>query len=167
LRVKYSPLRTEGTTQEAFEADHPGAAIFARETDDGAILLAAWPDRLVVAMQGAIHSSHLIEALREMRAAGLPATDEFTALIDISTFTGEIDWRDIWEVREVMPKGDSRTNKNAYVVRNPLFALVAKITSVLFPQTQNAAFPTQAEARQWLGWEISGTARTTHNLPPR
>ncbi len=142
-----------GTAQDDFAASHPGAAIFARETDDGAIMLAAWPDRLVVAMRGAIHSNCLIEALREMRAAGLPATDEFTALIDISTFSGEIDWNDIREIREIMPKGDSRTNKNAYVVRNPLFALIAKITSVLFPQTQNAAFPTQAEARLWLGWD--------------
>lgn len=141
------------TANENFAEENPGSAIFVRETDDGAIRLAAWPDRLVVAMVGAIHSEYLIEALREMRAAGLPASDTFTALIDLSAFTGEIDWKDIREVREVMPKGESRTNKNAYVVRNPIFALVAKITSVLFPQTQNAAFPTAAEARVWLGWK--------------
>lgn len=149
------------TAQESFAASHPGAAIFTRETDDGAIRVAAWPDHLVVAMVGAIHSKYLIEALRDMRAAGLPATDEFTALIDISAFTGEIDWKDILEVKEVMPKGGSRTNKNAYIVRNPLFALVAKITSALFSQTQNAAFPTQAEARLWLGWDETGDRGNT------
>lgn len=158
-----------GTAQEDFAASHPGAAIFARETDDGAIMVAAWPDRLAVAMVGAIHSEYLIEALREMRAAGFPASDSFTALIDLSAFSGEIDWKDIREVREVMPKGESRTNKNAYVVRNPIFALVAKITSVLFPQTQNAAFSTAAEARVWLGWaDRSGADATNRHqcMPP-
>lgn len=147
--------------QESFAAGHHGAAIFVREVDDGAIRVAAWPDHLVVVMVGAIHSKYLIEALQDMRVAGLPASDAFTALIDISAFTGEVDWRDIREVREVMPKGDSRTNKNAYVVRNPLFALVAKITAALFSQTQNAAFPTQAEARLWLGWDEADHSGST------
>ncbi len=142
-----------GPAQQAFAEKHSGAAVFARETDDGSIVLAAWPHRLAVKMSGAITSDYLLEVLREMRAAGLPASDSFSALIDLSDFTGDVDWKDIRQVTDIMPKGDSKTNKNAYVVRNRIFALIAKITSALFAQTEHAAFPSEAEARAWLGWE--------------
>jgi hypothetical protein len=52
-----------------------------------------------------------------------------------------------------MPKGDSTTNKNAYVIRNPLWMAIAKITAAYFPSTECAAFTAEAEARTWLGWE--------------
>ncbi len=140
-----------------FAEKYPGAAIFGREADDGSVLVAAWPDRLVVRMAGAIHSTKLIEALQDMRAAGFPASDAFSALIDLSTFTGEVDWQDIRQVKEIMPKGDSMTNKNAYIVRNRIFALTAKITSALFSQTEHVAFNTEKEALAWLGWDQPAT----------
>lgn len=141
------------STLQAFAQRYPDAKIFVYQQSDGAIMAAAWPDRLVVNIDGGVHSRDLIEVLRQVRAAGCPASDAFSALIDLSTFTGEIDWNDIREVKEVMPKGDSMTNKNAYIVRNRIFAMTAKIISALFTQTEHAAFRSEAEARQWLGWD--------------
>jgi hypothetical protein len=88
-----------------------------------------------------------------MRAAGHLVSDQFNALIDLTEFTGVIDWDEIRKISEVMPKGASRTNKNAYLVHDTFLAMVAKITSVLFPQTECAAFTTENEARAWLGWD--------------
>ena len=141
------------TTRAAFADKHAGAKIFVYQQSDGSVMAAAWPDRLVVNIDGGVHSRDLIAVLRQVRAAGLPASDAFSALIDLSTFTGEIDWNDIRQVKDVMPKGDSMTNKNAYIVRNRFFAMAAKIVSGLFTQTEHVAFTTEEEARRWLGWK--------------
>ena len=57
------------------------------------------------------------------------------------------------QITEVMPKGENRSNKNAYVVRNDMFAMLAKINVALFPDTHHATFKTEEDARAWLGWE--------------
>jgi hypothetical protein len=141
------------TTREEFTARHPGAAIIVREDRDGAVMLAVAPHRLVFAIEGAVASEHIVGALRDARDAGLLLNDEFSALADFSNFTGVFDWKIIPQISEVMPKGDCRTNRNAYVVRNTMFMVLAKVNAALFPKTQHAAFKTEAEARAWLGWE--------------
>lgn len=101
---------------------------------------------------GAIPSGVLIGALLDTRAAGHFVSDAFSALIDLSRFTGAIDWEEIKQIGGIMPKGDCTTNKNAYVVRDEYLAMVAKITGALFPHTECASFRCDAEARTWLGW---------------
>ena len=141
------------TPQQAFAAANAGAAIFMRQRATGLVLLAVSPGRVVLTIAGAIASEHIVGVLRDADIAARLGSDTFRALIDISDFSGTIDWRDIQEIGAVMPKGDSRTNRNAYVVRNPLWLAVAKITAAFFRQTECAAFPSAAEARAWLGWE--------------
>jgi hypothetical protein len=138
---------------KVFAANNPGAAVFARGTAANHIMLAASPHRLVLCTKGAINSEHLVALLGEMRAAGHLASDDFSALIDLTGFTGAIDWDEIKKISTVMPEGDSRTNKNAYVVHNSFLAMVAKISAALFPKTECAAFSTVKEARKWLGWD--------------
>ena len=139
--------------QKVFAANNPGAAVFSRGTAAAHILLAVSPHRLVFAIKGAINSEHLIAILCEVRAAGQVTSDDFSALIDLTGFTGAIDWDEIKKISTIMPAGDSRTNRNAYVVHDSFLAMVAKITAVLFPKTECAAFSTVKEARKWLGWD--------------
>jgi len=140
------------TAKEVFADRYPGAAIFARLRAEGAVLCAVSPKRLMLEMTGTIPTEYLIDVLAESRAAGHLATDDFFALVDMTDFTGVLDWQVIPKISEVMPKGDS-VNKNAYIVRNTMFAVLAKINMVLFPKTQHRTFATAAEARAWLGWE--------------
>lgn len=146
-------LPQEGPAQEAFAAKNAGAAIFIREKATGLAMLAIKPGRIVLTVTGTIPSEHLVGVLKDGDVAARLGSDAFSALIDISAFTGSINWRDIQEITDVMPKGDSRSNKNAYVVRNTLYMMVAKITAALFKQTECTAFLTEADARRWLGWE--------------
>lgn len=141
------------TAKRDFAERNPGTTIFTREDADGAILLAVSPRRLVIRMIGAFHTEHIIGVLADARAAGMIGSDDFSALVDMTGFTGVIDWSVIPEISEVMPRGENRTNKNAYVVRNDLFAMLAKINVALFPDTQHATFMSEKEARAWLGWE--------------
>ncbi len=140
------------TAKDLFAERNPGAVIFAREKAEGVVLLAVSPRRLVFDITGTIPSEHIVGVLAEARAAGALTRDDFSALVDMTGFTGAIDWKIISKISEVMPKGES-SNKNAYIVRNTMFAMLAKINMVLFPKTQHATFSTAAEARKWLGWE--------------
>lgn len=68
-------------------------------------------------------------------------------------FTGVIDWKVIPQISAVMPKGSNNTNKNAYIVRDGFFDMLAKVNAVLFPNTEHATFRDEASAKAWLGWE--------------
>ena len=140
------------TAEEIFAERNPGAAIFARVRADGAVLLAVSPGRLVFEMTGTIPCDYFVDVLADARAAGLLTCDAFSALVDMTSFTGVIDWKVIPKISDVMPKGDS-TNKNAYIVRNTMFTVLTKINAVIFPKTQHRTFSTEGEARMWLGWE--------------
>jgi hypothetical protein len=138
---------------EAFARKYPGAVVFTHGRKGASVMLAVAPHRLVLKIDGTIQSENVVGLLKDMRAAGHLASDDFNALIDLTAFTGVIDWDEIKKISDVMPKGASRTNKNAYLVHDTFLAMVAKITSALFPQTECAAFTTEKEARAWLGWE--------------
>ena len=135
-----------------FAHRYPAAAVFSRGRPRAAVLGAVTAHRLVLKVIGAVHAENLTGTLQDMRAAGHLTDDDFSALIDLTEFTGAIDWDEVKKIRDVMPKGQSASNKNAYLVHDDFLALVAKITEVLFPQTACAAFTTEAEARAWLGW---------------
>ncbi len=139
--------------KELFARQNPDATIFVREEGEGGIMLAVSPRRLVFRMVEAFHSQHIVGVLADARAAGLLNTDEFSALVDMTKFTGVIDWSVLPQISEVMPKGHCTTNKNAYLVRNDMFAMLAKINIALFPDTQHATFMSEKEARAWLGWD--------------
>ncbi|GAA0549950.1 hypothetical protein FHS83_001185 [Rhizomicrobium palustre] len=142
----------ERITKETFAARYPGAKIVVRERAGGVAFLALSPGRVVLRMEGSIHFEHLIGVLRDGQPKETLASDQFNALIDFSAFTGEIDWNAIRDIREIMPKGDSRTNKNAYVVRNDYYALTADVTRAIFAQTECRAFKCEEDALAWLGW---------------
>lgn len=141
------------TTPEEFIANHPGATIVMRDKATGLAILAVSPGRVALTVTGTISSEHIVGVLQDANIAERLGSDQFNALIDLSAYTGAVDWKDIQQIKEIMPKGDSHTNKNAYVVRNALYMMVAKITAAFFAHTECAAFLSEKEARAWLGWE--------------
>jgi hypothetical protein len=142
----------DSAAPERFRAANAGAAVFIRQKSGGHAMLAVAPRRIVLTVAGSIGSEHIVGVLRDAEVAARLGSDAFHALINLADYSASVDWQDIQAIREVMPKGASRSNKNAYVVRNSFYAMVAKITGVMFPQTECAAFTRESEARAWLGW---------------
>jgi hypothetical protein len=138
------------TAEKAFADNNPGMTVFARGQPGAAVMLAVAPHRMVVKISGTALSENLVALLEQ--AHDHLGGDEFCALIDLAGFTGVIDWDEVKKISDVMPKGTSRTNRNAYLVRDSYLAMVAKITAALFPLTECAAFTNESEARRWLGW---------------
>jgi hypothetical protein len=132
---------------------HAGMRFFVQGGRGARILLAAAPHRLYLVFEGEAEGEQIVGALLDAKRAGLPASDEFSALVDMLPFTGSVNWRAIPQISNVMPKGRSTTNKNAYVVRDDITAALTKINSVLFPNTEHRAFDNEAEAVAWLGWK--------------
>lgn len=153
MEVDWDTAKSQRMTQAGFAAENPAAKIFMRERPGGAVFLALSPGRVVLVAQGAIASEHIVGVLRDARPTEILGSDAFCALIDVRGFNGAVDWKDIQEIPEIMPKGDSSTNKNAYVVRNHFVGMAAKITAALFAKTECKSFLSEAEARAWLGWE--------------
>lgn len=142
----------DAAAPERFKAANPGAAIFVRQKPSGVAMLAVAPGRIVLTLAGTIGSEHIVGVLKDANVAERLGSDAFHALINLADYNASVDWKDIQDIREVMPKGASRTNRNAYVVRNSFYAMVAKITGAMFPQTECSAFTREQDARAWLGW---------------
>jgi len=139
-------------TEQDFRFQNRDATIFVRIMPVGSVFLAAAPKRMVFSITETPPSDSVVSLLQEARAAGFFHNDEYSALVDLSHFTGIVDWNEIKKIGDVLPKGDTRTNKNAFVVRNEFLGLIAKIAGAVFPNTQCAAFKCESEARAWLGW---------------
>jgi hypothetical protein len=137
----------------AYIGRHGRERVFVRGEIGARVLLGVEPQRLYFRFEGEADGAQIIDAIRDATAAGLLTSDDFSALVDMSTFTGVLDWKVIPQISEVMPQGDTATNKNAYVVRDSLTAVLAKINSALFSKTQHRAFSHADEALAWLGWD--------------
>jgi hypothetical protein len=136
----------------AFRRAHPKAHLFVRGTPGASIWLAVEPRRLHVVFDGEPDGACLTGVFAEARDAGL-LTNDMWALVDITRFTGAIDWKAISALGEIMPKGGDTINRNAYIVRDGITAAMTKISAALFTRTQHQPFSNEAEAREWLGWE--------------
>lgn len=136
----------------AFRRAHPKAHLFVRGRPNARVYLAVEPRRLHVVFDGEPDGACLIGVFTEAREAGL-FTNDMWALVDISRFTGAIDWKAIAAIGDIMPKGGEGTNRNAYIVRDSITAAMTKISAALFVHTEHKAFRDEAEAREWLGWE--------------
>jgi hypothetical protein len=131
---------------------HPDARIFIRGEVGARAILAVQPKRLHLVLDGELAKEDFLGVLIDARAGNLPPDDDFSALVDITNLTSAFDWQAVAEVREIMPKGSSTTNKNAYVVRDTITAALTKIYSMLFSKTEHRAFSTTEAAMRWLGW---------------
>lgn len=137
----------------AFSGKHAGMTILVCGGIGARVMLAASAKRLVMRLEGEVETPLIIHVLHDARIAGYPASDDFSAMVDVTSFTGVLDWSVIPQISEVMPKGETTTNRIAYVVRDAVIAKLAKVNATLFPLTQHATFATESEARGWLGWD--------------
>lgn len=149
-------MEVSGTEHDAlltaYIRAHLPARIFVQGYKTAYCLIAAWPHQLYMIFEGEVAGHHILGTLQEVVAAGLLPDDTFSVLVNMMTFTGALDWTEMAKISEVMPKGASTTNKNAYVVRDVITASLTKINATRFPRTQHHAFHDEDKALAWLGW---------------
>jgi hypothetical protein len=137
----------------SFARAHAGMRIFVRGDKGARVVLAVASRRMYFVFEGECEGAQIVGVINDAKEAGVIVSDDFSAYVDMLPFTGALDWRVIPQIGEVMPKGNTATNKNAYVVRDDITAALTKINSALFSKTEHRAFATGAEALAWLGWE--------------
>jgi hypothetical protein len=106
------------------------------------------PERLYVLVDGEPPGKILIDTFAEATASG--ALKSRSTLIDLTRFTGSVDWDAVMSLREMTPRGIESASNVAYVVRDKLFATLIKITTAIFPKIRQQAFTARADAIAWL-----------------
>ena len=106
------------------------------------------PKRLYVLADGEPTGKILIDTFAEAIATG--ALKSRSTLIDLTCFTGSVDWEAVRILRDMTPRGIESASSVAYVVRNRLFIKLIKIATAIFPKMHHKAFDSRAEAVAWL-----------------
>lgn len=137
----------------AYVHAHNPARVFAQGNRKAYALAAAWPHRLYMVFYGDVSGGHILGALHEVVQSGVFPDDRVSALVDMLMFSGTVDWSAMVRISDIMPRGNCRTNRNAYIVRDAITASLTKVNAVHFPDTTHRAFHDEAKALHWLGWE--------------
>ena len=79
-------------------------------------------------------------------------TPDMPALVDLTRFTGSVDWAAVRAVREMAPWGDGAPGRSrvAYLIPDSEFNLLIRIAAALFTRTRHRAFLECAAAMEWL-----------------
>ena len=93
----------------------------------------------------------IVDLFKQALAEGTMHPNMVT-LLDLSSFTGGVDWTAIHAIIELAPwgTGAGRASKVAYVNKSAWFSAMIKLTSVLFPKTEHRQFSSVHHALQWL-----------------
>lgn len=106
---------------------------------------------LMIEVVGAPDSGQIFRGMQEGYARGWIST-RMPTLVDVSAFQGGIDWIAIKALSQMARWGDGKKPPRvAYVSRDPLFTLVVKAISAMFPLSTHCMFPTRQAALTWLG----------------
>ena len=134
------------------EVPSHGSVAISHGPPGGRIALKAAGDRLLVAVQGEPAGDCLTKSFREGLDKGV-LQPNMRVLVDLTQFTGAVDWGAVFQVRTMAPWGknsDPGASRIAYVVRNKMFGPLIKIASVLFYRSRHRAFDARADAIAWL-----------------
>ncbi|WP_374304981.1 hypothetical protein [Ferrovibrio sp.] len=73
-------------------------------------------------------------------------------LVDVGDFQGNVDWQAMLTISRMTDwsQGKTVTAKVAYLTNDPLFSLLIKAVSTLFPDSRHRLFQDTGHARQWL-----------------
>ncbi len=107
---------------------------------------------LVIEVVGTPPSSHIHQAIQRGYAEGWIKTSMPT-LVDVSVFTGNIDWAAIKAISQMTDwggKGSAPPSRVAYLSPDPFFALVVKAVSILFFRSTHRLFADRQTALAWL-----------------
>lgn len=134
----------------SFEQPNDNSVIISRGPNDGRIALKAAGERLHVIVLGEPEGECLTGCFREGLDRGV-LRPNMRALVDLTRFTGAVDWSAIYTVRVMAPWGnDKDASRIAYVVRNNMFGALIKIAGVLFSNSRHRTFDDFDAAVAWL-----------------
>lgn len=139
----------DGWKRENFFEDR---SYIASETAQGGVFIRRKHDILWVLVEGEASGEELVDCFRRGLASG---TIEawMPSLVDMSRFTGAVDWAAVRKLRDMVSWGRGRRARSrvAYVLRDEQFGVLVKIVAVLFPRSAHRAFYDLSEAVAWLG----------------
>ena len=122
--------------------------VVARGYPGARFMMKLTPHRLYVLADGEPPGKILIDTFADAIATG--ALKSRSTLIDLTRFTGSVDWEAVRVLRDMTPRGKESASNVAYVVRNRLFIKLIKIATAIFPKMRHKAFDSHAEAVAWL-----------------
>ena len=127
------------------------AQVFAGGSHGNRVTLTITGDFMRVDVTGEALDSSIVDCFREALAQGA-IRPNMLVLVDLSDFTGGVDWTAIHAIVDLAPWGSEagRASKVAYVNKSVWFSAMIKLTSVLFPKTQHRQFSGVHHAMQWL-----------------
>ena len=100
-------------------------------------------------MEGDPPGTALVPSLREAVDAGLVHKNMQT-LVDLTNFTGSVDWSALQSIRKMAPWGEGSENRVAYLIQNNVFAAAVKFIEVLFSGSHHRTFVGPEKAIAWL-----------------
>ncbi len=127
------------------------AHVFARSSGANRVTLSIDGNFLRVDVAGESLDGSIVDCFREAIAAGAVRANMVT-LVDLSNFTGGVEWPAIHAIADLIPWGSEvgRPSRVAYVTKSAWFAALLKLVSVLFPKSQHRQFSGVHNAVQWL-----------------
>ena len=136
------------------DGDPPAAVstrVFARSNGANRVTLTIEGDFLRVDVGGDALDNSIVDCFREAIADGAVRPNMVT-LVDLSDFSGGVEWPAIHAIAELIPWGSEigRASRVAYVTKSAWFAALLKVVSVLFPKSQHRQFSGVNHAIQWL-----------------
>jgi len=133
----------------AFAEAHKHGWVVARGRSGARFLLSVEPGWIFFHIEGEPTSEHLFSIFDAATKAGV-LHGAFSMLIDMTTFTGAMNWSAVAEMRDGIDWDKISKLNVAYVVRDMEFALLVKIAGVIFPKANNRTFLDREEALDWL-----------------
>jgi hypothetical protein len=140
--------RTDEVYAAFIEAGDEGVVI-AHGACKARVLLKVTPKRLYVLCDGEPPGKCLSGAFGEAVRGG-KIKHSMSALVDLSHYTGQVDWDHVKAVRDMAAWGKDGDSNVAYVVRDNIFHSVIKIAAALFTDTRHEPFLDRAAAEAWL-----------------
>jgi hypothetical protein len=106
---------------------------------------------LWISIEDEVPGDSIVAAFRKALAAGWIQLNMAT-LVDLTRFTGSVDWAAIHTIKDLAPWGTAPAGKSqvAYLVRDDLFGVLIRVTGALFARSHHRAFIDEAAALAWL-----------------
>jgi hypothetical protein len=134
------------------------AGVFSRSSGRTRVTLSVEGDFLRIDVAGEALDKGIVDCFREAIAAGAVRANMST-LVDLSNFTGGVDWPSIHAIADLIAWGSEpdRPSRVAYVTKSAWFSALLKLVTILFPKSQHRQFSGVHNAIQWLNSERSGS----------
>jgi hypothetical protein len=106
---------------------------------------------LLIELAGAPAGDKIYDGIRQGYIEGW-IRNSMPTLVDVSAFNGPIDWAAIRKITQLADWGEEggEPSRVAYFTRDPMFMLVAKAASALFPRSRHRVFGNRHAALTWL-----------------